>query len=173
VDPNPDYDASDELEYFFNWFPWALRGVYPPPAYRPSSEWGSTRHLDSSSETPMNSETSWLRAVLARMLLAGMFAVAAGTAAAAPAAAEPGENPCELALSFVCHFVPIAPDLDHDIDLTQQLSPDGPPSHRRTRCHRRIHVPRAASSRGVGQPHGSDANWLDGDNNEGIGDEGS
>jgi len=35
VDPNPDYDASDELEYFFNWFPWALRGVYPPPAYPP------------------------------------------------------------------------------------------------------------------------------------------
>jgi|KBSSwiStaDraftv2_1062776.scaffolds.fasta_scaffold93777_3 hypothetical protein len=30
-----DYDASDELEYFFNWFPWALRGVYPPPAYPP------------------------------------------------------------------------------------------------------------------------------------------
>jgi len=35
VDPNPDYDASDELEHFFNWFPWALRGVYPPPAYPP------------------------------------------------------------------------------------------------------------------------------------------
>jgi hypothetical protein len=74
----------------------------------------------------MNSETSRPRAVLGRMLLAGVFAVAAGTAATAPAAAEPGENPCELALSFVCHFVPIAPDLDHDVDLTQQLSPDGP-----------------------------------------------
>jgi hypothetical protein len=41
VDPNPDYDASDELEYFFNYFPWALRGIvgpgggYPPPAYPP------------------------------------------------------------------------------------------------------------------------------------------
>jgi len=79
----------------------------------------------------MNSETSWLRAVLGRMLLAAVLAVAAGTAATAPAAAEPGENPCELALSFVCHFVPIAPDLDQDVDLTQQLSPDGaaiPPS---------------------------------------------
>lgn len=32
---NPDYDASDELEYFFNWLPWALRGAYPPPAYPP------------------------------------------------------------------------------------------------------------------------------------------
>ena len=72
----------------------------------------------------MNSETRLLRAVLGRMLLAAVFAVAAGTTA--PAAAEPGENPCELALSFVCHFVPIAPDLDQDVDLTQQLSPDGP-----------------------------------------------
>jgi hypothetical protein len=74
----------------------------------------------------MKSEIRLLRAVLGRMLLAGVFGVAAGTAATAPAAAEPGENPCELALSFVCHFVPIAPDVDHDIDLTQQLSPDGP-----------------------------------------------
>jgi len=74
----------------------------------------------------MDSETRLLRGVLGRMMLAGVFAVAAGTAAAAPAAAEPGENPCELALSFVCHFVPIAPDLDRDVDLTQQLSPDGP-----------------------------------------------
>jgi hypothetical protein len=74
----------------------------------------------------MNGETRLLRAVLGRMLLAAAFAVAAGMAAA-----EPGENPCELALSFVCHFVPIAPDLDQDVDLTQQLSPDGaaiPPS---------------------------------------------
>jgi hypothetical protein len=41
VDPNPDYDTSDEIEYFFNYFPWALRGIvgpgggYPPPAYPP------------------------------------------------------------------------------------------------------------------------------------------
>jgi hypothetical protein len=35
MDPNPDYDASDEIEYFVNWLPWALRGVYPPPAYPP------------------------------------------------------------------------------------------------------------------------------------------
>jgi hypothetical protein len=35
VDPNPDYDASDEIEYFFSWLPWALRGAYPPPAYPP------------------------------------------------------------------------------------------------------------------------------------------
>ena len=35
VDPNPDYDASDELEYGVNWWAWILRGVYPPPAYPP------------------------------------------------------------------------------------------------------------------------------------------
>jgi hypothetical protein len=35
TDPNPDYDASDELEFGINWLPWILRGVYPPPAYPP------------------------------------------------------------------------------------------------------------------------------------------
>ena len=29
MDPNPDYDASDELEYAVSWFAWILRGVYP------------------------------------------------------------------------------------------------------------------------------------------------
>ena len=33
MNPNPDYDASDELEYGFAAFAWLLRGVYPPPAY--------------------------------------------------------------------------------------------------------------------------------------------
>jgi hypothetical protein len=36
LDPSPDYDASDELQYGINWWPWILRGVYPPPAYPPS-----------------------------------------------------------------------------------------------------------------------------------------
>ena len=35
MDPNPDYDASDELEYGISWLPWILRGVFPPPAYPP------------------------------------------------------------------------------------------------------------------------------------------
>lgn len=34
-DPSPDYDVSDELEFGIKWFPWILRGVYPPPAYPP------------------------------------------------------------------------------------------------------------------------------------------
>jgi len=35
IDPSPDYDASDEIEFGVDWFPWILRGVYPPPAYPP------------------------------------------------------------------------------------------------------------------------------------------
>ncbi|OBH10396.1 CAP domain-containing protein [Mycobacterium sp. E1747] len=35
LDPSPDYDASDELEFGLNWLPWILRGVYPPPALPP------------------------------------------------------------------------------------------------------------------------------------------
>jgi hypothetical protein len=34
-DPNPDYDFSDELDFGMNWFPWILRGVYPPPPTPP------------------------------------------------------------------------------------------------------------------------------------------
>ena len=35
VDPNPDYDGSDELEHGVTWLPWILRGVFPAPAYPP------------------------------------------------------------------------------------------------------------------------------------------
>jgi hypothetical protein len=35
MNPNPDYDASDELEYGIAAYAWLLRGVYPPPAYAP------------------------------------------------------------------------------------------------------------------------------------------
>ena len=35
LDPSPDYDASDELEFGINWLPWILRGVYPPPGNPP------------------------------------------------------------------------------------------------------------------------------------------
>jgi uncharacterized protein YkwD len=35
LDPTPDYDASDEIEYGIDWFPWILRGAYPPPALPP------------------------------------------------------------------------------------------------------------------------------------------
>ena len=40
MDPDPSYDMSDEIEFFFKYVPWGLRGVidgngYPPPAYPP------------------------------------------------------------------------------------------------------------------------------------------
>ena len=39
MDPVPDYDTTDEIEYFMSWFPWALRGTdwTGTPAY-PRSE---------------------------------------------------------------------------------------------------------------------------------------
>jgi hypothetical protein len=35
LDPSPDYDASDELQFGISWLPWILRGAYPPPGYPP------------------------------------------------------------------------------------------------------------------------------------------
>jgi hypothetical protein len=35
MNPNPDYDASDEVEYGIQAIAWLLRGVYPPPSYAP------------------------------------------------------------------------------------------------------------------------------------------
>jgi hypothetical protein len=33
MNPSPDYDVSDEVEYTVDWWAWILRGVYPPPGY--------------------------------------------------------------------------------------------------------------------------------------------
>lgn len=41
---------------------------------------------------------------------------------AAPVHAEPAKEPCPLAVSLWCRFVPIAPSLDGDVDYTQQQS---------------------------------------------------
>jgi hypothetical protein len=57
-------------------------------------------------------------------ILAVSAALAAATLLAVPANADPGDNPCELAVSFLCRFVPVAPGLDHDLDLTQQQPVD-------------------------------------------------
>lgn len=42
------------------------------------------------------------------------------------AGAQPGPPPCEFALSFICNVIPMAPNLDHDVDLTEQLPPADP-----------------------------------------------
>lgn len=41
-------------------------------------------------------------------------------------AVPPTDDPCGLAVSFFCRFVPIAPELDGDVDLTTQVPPADP-----------------------------------------------
>lgn len=44
---------------------------------------------------------------------------------APPALADEGDAPCPLSLALMCHFLPMAPGLDGDVDLTQnQPAPD-------------------------------------------------
>jgi len=62
--------------------------------------------------------------VLRRVLIAAAAALALAAWCAPAAPAQP--PPCEFALSFVCNIIPMAPDLDHDVDLTQQLPPADP-----------------------------------------------
>lgn len=64
--------------------------------------------------------------MLKRLVIAAVSAVGAAALLAAPASADPGANPCEFSISFICRFVPIAPDLEGDIDLTQPQPPVDP-----------------------------------------------
>jgi hypothetical protein len=64
--------------------------------------------------------------MLTPSVIAALSALAAATVLAAPADAEPGDNPCEFAIIFFCKYVPIAPDLEGDVDLTQQQPPVDP-----------------------------------------------
>jgi hypothetical protein len=66
--------------------------------------------------------------VLKTTAIAAAAALTAGVFLAAPTTADPGGNPCEL-VTFLCKFVPIAPDLDGDVDLTKQqpVDPNAPP----------------------------------------------
>lgn len=58
-----------------------------------------------------------------------MLAVCGITSAAlaTPAAAEP-DDPCAHTMVFFCRMLPMAPELDHDIDLTQPTPPAPPPA---------------------------------------------
>jgi hypothetical protein len=65
----------------------------------------------------------------AMALLVGIALVS--TAEPARASAAPGDDPCTPAVSFICRFVPVAPELDGDVDLTKQLpsvDPTAPPA---------------------------------------------
>jgi hypothetical protein len=59
-------------------------------------------------------------------LIAAAAALAAGTLFAVPASAEPVDNPCEFAINYFCKFIPIAPDLEGDVDLTKDRPPANP-----------------------------------------------
>ena len=60
----------------------------------------------------------------AAIVVTGVIAALFG--ATAPAGADPTDDPCQLAVTFLCRFLPIAPDLDHDVDLTRQQPPADP-----------------------------------------------
>ncbi|MCW2688323.1 MAG: hypothetical protein JWR37_3213 [Mycobacterium sp.] len=57
--------------------------------------------------------------VIGKAAIAAAGAIMSTMFLAAPASADPATNPCELAVTFLCRFMPIAPELDHNIDLTQ------------------------------------------------------
>lgn len=55
----------------------------------------------------------------ALIVAVAVAAIASAIGLAAPAGADPADDPCQLGVTFLCHFLPMAPGLDHDIDLTK------------------------------------------------------
>jgi hypothetical protein len=62
----------------------------------------------------------------AKTLAASAGVIGLSAFLAAPASAHPADDPCGLAMSFFCRFVPMAPELDGDVDLTTQPPPADP-----------------------------------------------
>ena len=60
---------------------------------------------------------------VAKLFIASAGLVIAGSVLSAPAFSDSTEDPCALAVSFLCRFIPMAPKLDGDVDLTTQLPP--------------------------------------------------
>lgn len=60
--------------------------------------------------------------MLKKTVLVAVIAIGSALGVAAPANAGPLENPCPLAVSFLCAFVGSMPELDHDVDLTEGAS---------------------------------------------------
>jgi hypothetical protein len=62
-----------------------------------------------------------------RMVVLGSATVlAAGAMIAAPSAAAEPDDPCASRATILCRFLPMAPDLDGDVDMTSELPPSGP-----------------------------------------------
>jgi len=64
--------------------------------------------------------------LMAMTLVASVGVMGFSTFLAVPAGAGPVDDPCQLAVVFVCRLLPIAPDLEGDVDLTTQLPPADP-----------------------------------------------
>jgi len=64
--------------------------------------------------------------VLRRPVIAAAAVLAAGVYLATPTSADPGDNPCEFAINYFCKFIPIAPDLEGDVNLTTDQPPADP-----------------------------------------------
>ena len=64
--------------------------------------------------------------MLRRPVIAAAAVLAAGVYLATPTSANPGDNPCEFAINYFCKFIPIAPDLEGDVDLTTDQPPADP-----------------------------------------------
>jgi hypothetical protein len=61
--------------------------------------------------------------VLKKAAIIALGTVTTGLYLAIPAGANPSDDPCRAIAIPICRLVPIVPDLDHDVDLTQ--NPDG------------------------------------------------
>lgn len=59
-------------------------------------------------------------------IVAGLIGLAM-SGAVSQAHADPGDDPCQLVAGLLCKFVPMAPELDGDVDLTNQ-QPSADPS---------------------------------------------
>lgn len=79
---------------------------------------------------PSRSPVAGLTTVSLKTLAASLVVTGLSTCLAAPASAAPADDPCQLATMFFCRLLPIAPDLDGDVDLTKQMpatDPAAPP----------------------------------------------
>ena len=62
---------------------------------------------------------------------AAAVGIVSAVVASVPSNVEPVDDPCSLAVVFFCRMLPMAPDLEGDVDLTHPLpgtDPAAPPT---------------------------------------------
>ena len=62
----------------------------------------------------------------ARTLAASLGVIGLSTCLAVPASAAPADDPCQGAMVLFCRLLPIAPELEGDVDLTKQMPASDP-----------------------------------------------